>query len=117
VRVIAKDSYFWDCNGDRVIPQTSSTVTDAASWEASRLEMMSPRERIQLFRQQMSGKVVIPETWPGEEKLKEWAPHGVVEDALRPLGFMIARAALMNDSLSKSRLASSRLPVGRPRPA
>lgn len=117
VRVIAKDSDFWDCNGDLVIPQTSSTVTDAASWEAARLEMMSPRERIQLFRQQMSGKVVIPETWPGEEKLKEWAPHGVVEDALRPLGLMIARAALMNDSLSKSRLASSRLPVGRPRPA
>jgi hypothetical protein len=102
--VMAKAS---SVDGDAEI--SSTICTDPC--HAVRLEtsMMSPVERIQLFRQQMSGNVVIPDTWSGEEKLKDWARHGTVEDALRPLGLMMATASLANDSLSK-RATSSRLP-------
>jgi hypothetical protein len=86
-------------DGDHV----SSSTESAAAWEAAGrpLESMSPRDRIQLFRHQISGKVNIPETWPGEEKLKDWACHSDVEDALRPLGLMLATTSLVKDSLSR----------------
>jgi hypothetical protein len=103
----ASSGHEYGVDGDAEI--SSTICTDPC--HAVRLEtsMMSPLERIQLFRQQMSGKVVIPDTWSGEEKLKDWARHGTVEDALRPLGLMMATASLANDSLSK-RATSSRLP-------
>ncbi|CAM6036016.1 unnamed protein product [Sphagnum compactum] len=97
VQIVEASGRYWD--GDHV----SSSTESAAAWEAAGrpLESMSPRARIQLFRQQISGKVNIPETWPGEEKLKDWACHSDVEDALRPLGLMLATASLVEDSLSR----------------
>ncbi|KAH7404699.1 hypothetical protein KP509_15G039100 [Ceratopteris richardii] len=55
------------------------------------------RQRLQEYRMQMSGKVVIPDSWGREEQLQDWVTYGIVEDALRPAGLMAARAALVNE--------------------
>ncbi len=107
--VMAKASSGHEYGGDGDAEISSTICTDPCQVVRLETSMMSPLERIQLFRQQMSGNVVIPDTWSGEEKLKDWARHGTVEDALRPLGLMMATASLANDSLSK-RATSSRLP-------
>lgn len=68
---------------------------------------MSSSDRLQNFRRQQAGKVVIPETWEGEQKLQNWVGFGDVEEAMRPLGLMMARAALVTDSVDYTKRAKA----------
>ncbi|KAH7421318.1 hypothetical protein KP509_13G050600 [Ceratopteris richardii] len=78
-----------DCVPDAV---TEIAQTGARSEHA----IACGRKRLQLHRLQVSGKVVIPESWGREKFLQEWVAFGAVEDALRPAGLMAARAELMS---------------------
>lgn len=55
------------------------------------------RDKLQNFRMQMAGHVSLPDSWHGDNNLYDWIETEPVEEALRPLGLMMARAALIND--------------------
>jgi hypothetical protein len=61
---------------------------------------MSQRERLMQFRKEHAHPVVIPNQWEGEKNLHEYVAFGNIEDDLQPLGLMMARAALVNDSVT-----------------
>lgn len=61
---------------------------------------MSQRERLMQFRKEHAHPVVIPNQWEGEKNLHEYVAFGNIEDDLRPLGLMMARAALVDDSVT-----------------
>lgn len=74
--------------------------TGQDSWmedESDSMPSPSNREKLQHYRMQVAGEVTIPETWPGEEHLLEWIDTEPVEEALRPLGLLRARAALISE--------------------
>lgn len=66
----------------------------------SRDNFMSQRERLIQFRKEHAHLVVIPNQWEGEKNLHKYVAFGNVEDDLRPLGLMMARSALVNDSVT-----------------
>ncbi|MCO5570543.1 hypothetical protein L7F22_024266 [Adiantum nelumboides] len=65
--------------------------------ESGTQAFMCGRQRLQLHRLQVSGKVSIPDKWGCEQQLQEWVSYGIVEDALRPAGLMSARTALVSE--------------------
>lgn len=74
---------------------------------SSRDNGMSQRERLKRFSAEYSHHVAIPNQWEGEKRLHEFVSFGNVEAALRPFGLMMARAALVNDSMSSRYHCSS----------
>lgn len=60
--------------------------------------VVDPRKKLLDFREHVAGHGVIPNTWAGEQRLHEWSGFGNIEDALRPLGLVMARASLVSNS-------------------
>ena len=60
--------------------------------------VVDPRKKLLDFREHHAGHGVIPNTWAGEQRLHEWVGFGNIEDALRPLGLVMARASLVSNS-------------------
>ncbi|XP_024392728.1 uncharacterized protein [Physcomitrium patens] len=79
----------------------------AAEGSSSQDSFMSQRERLRRFSNEQCRSVVIPNQWGGETKLQEFVAFGNIEDALRPLGLMMARAALVSDSVNTRHRHSS----------
>ncbi|KAG0590120.1 hypothetical protein KC19_1G073500 [Ceratodon purpureus] len=86
------------------VDETSLCFGDADSSSQSQSQSqdsyMSQRERLRRFSSEQSRHVVIPNEWEGETKLQEFVAFGNIEAALRPLGLMMARAALVSDSVN-----------------
>lgn len=68
---------------------------------------MSQRERLRRFSAEYSHHVVIPNQWEGEKRLQDFVSFGNIETAMRPLGFTMARTALINDSMTSRHHCSS----------
>jgi hypothetical protein len=84
--------------------------SSSESQSQSQDSYMSQRERLRRFSSEQARHVAIPNEWEGETKLQEFVAFGNIEAALRPLGLMMARAALVSDSVDtrhRRRSASS----------
>lgn len=90
--------------------ESVSVSSDSQSQSQSRSQdscYMSQRERLRRFSSEQSRHVVIPNEWEGEQRLQEFVTFGNIEAALRPLGLMMARAALVSDSVTTRQRRSS----------
>lgn len=91
--------------------EEESQSLSSESQSQSQDSYMSQRERLRRFSSEQSRHVVIPNEWEGEQQLQEFVAFGNIEAALRPLGFMMARAALVSDSVTtRHRRSSSSTP-------
>ncbi|CAI0544343.1 unnamed protein product [Linum tenue] len=52
------------------------------------------RERLKRHREEVAGKVAVPEDWGQEKLLKEWMDYAPFDKLLAPAGLASARAAL-----------------------
>lgn len=91
--------------------ETSFSNEDADSSSESQSHSqdsyMSQRERLRRFSSEQARHVAIPNEWEGETKLQEFVAFGNIEAALRPLDLMMARAALVSDSVKTRHLRRS----------
>lgn len=85
---------------DSTAPDCDVTNLPHGGDESSQDSYMSQRERLRRFSNEQCRNVVIPNQWEGETKLQEFVAFGNIEAALRPLGLMMARAALVSDSVN-----------------
>ncbi|MCL7047911.1 hypothetical protein MKW94_030967 [Papaver nudicaule] len=61
------------------------------------VEVISGRERLKRHRNEVAGRVWIPELWGQEKLLKEWTDCSAFDNTLFPSGLMSARAALVRE--------------------
>ncbi|OMO49519.1 hypothetical protein CCACVL1_30959 [Corchorus capsularis] len=57
----------------------------------------SGRERLKRHREEVAGRVLIPDKWGKEELLKDWIDYSSFDKLLAPSGLALARQALMGD--------------------
>ncbi|GLT48721.1 hypothetical protein SLA2020_223290 [Shorea laevis] len=55
----------------------------------------SARERLKRHREEVAGRVPVPDKWGNEELLKDWMDHSSFDVLLAPKGLELARQALM----------------------
>jgi hypothetical protein len=60
-----------------------------------RKESSTGRERLKRHREEVSGKVMIPETWGQEDLLTDWIDYSSFDKLLAPDGITSAREALI----------------------
>jgi hypothetical protein len=96
-----------DSEEDEEEEEEESRSLSSESQSQSQDSYMSQRERLRRFSSEQSRHVVIPNEWEGEQKLQEFVAFGNIEAALRPLGLMMARAALVSDSVTTRHARSS----------
>ncbi|OMO89166.1 hypothetical protein COLO4_19881 [Corchorus olitorius] len=65
--------------------------------EALMLQKDSGRERLKRHREEVAGRVLIPDKWGKEELLKDWIDYSSFDKLLAPTGLALARQALMGD--------------------
>lgn len=92
-------------NDDDVEVERDALSESPAAYDADWTSLLSPsgnvvdpRKKLLDFREHVAGHGVIPNTWAGEQRLHEWSGFGNIEDALRPLGLVMARASLVSNS-------------------
>ncbi|KAI3832647.1 hypothetical protein MKW98_002193 [Papaver atlanticum] len=61
------------------------------------VEVVSGRERLKRHRNEVAGRVWIPDLWGHEKLLKEWTDCSAFDSTLFPNGLMSARAALVRE--------------------
>ncbi|MCL7033618.1 hypothetical protein MKW94_017703 [Papaver nudicaule] len=61
------------------------------------VEVISGRERLKRHRNEVAGRVWIPDLWGQEKLLKEWTDCSAFDTQLFPSGLMSARAALVRE--------------------
>ncbi|XVF05177.1 hypothetical protein REPUB_Repub05bG0149200 [Reevesia pubescens] len=72
------------------------------------LQKDSGRERLKRHREEVAGRVLIPDKWGKEELLKDWIDYSSFDSLLAPNGLALARKALMGDG---RRTGSQRLRI------
>lgn len=94
-----------DGDDDHVAVKRNALSRGRAAYDADWTSLLSPsgnvvdpRKKLLDFREHVAGHGVIPSTWAGEQRLHEWVGFGNIEDALRPLGLVMARASLVSNS-------------------
>lgn len=63
----------------------------------------STRERLKRHRQEVAGRVWVPEKWGQEKLLKDWVDCAVFDRPLVPAGLLTARRALVAESCTRRR--------------
>ncbi|XP_022754210.1 uncharacterized protein LOC111302682 [Durio zibethinus] len=63
--------------------------------EVEALQVDSERERLKRHREEIAGRVLIPDKWDKEELLKDWIDYSSFDSLLAPNGLASARKALM----------------------
>lgn len=66
-------------------------------------EISSGRERLKRHREEVAGRVLVPEKWGKEELMKDWIDYSSFDKLLVPNGIRSAREALMVDSAGRRR--------------
>jgi hypothetical protein len=69
---------------------------DSSEPEAA-LQKESGRERLKRHREEVAGRVLIPDTWGQEELLKDWIDYSSFDALLAPKGIMSARESLISE--------------------
>ncbi|XWS52881.1 hypothetical protein CRYUN_Cryun11dG0110600 [Craigia yunnanensis] len=99
------------CNN--VVLQGSVLVArghDSDGNEVEALQKDSGRERLKRHREEVSGRVLIPDKWGKEELLRDWIDYSSFDSLLAPSGLASARKALMTEG---RRTGSQRLRIER----
>lgn len=60
------------------------------------LQRESGRERLKRHREEVAGRVLIPDTWGQEGLLKDWIDYSSFDNLLAPSGLMSARESLIS---------------------
>ena len=60
-------------------------------------------DRVRKYRSTLKGDVVPPDSWQNENSLRDLVDWEPVEEALRPEGLMVARAAMMSSGTPSGR--------------
>ncbi|KAK3142688.1 hypothetical protein QOZ80_4BG0349980 [Eleusine coracana subsp. coracana] len=68
----------------------------------------STRERLKRHRQEVAGRVWVPEKWGQEKLLKDWVDCAVFDRPLVAAGLLTARRALVAESCTRRRPADHR---------
>jgi hypothetical protein len=68
------------------------------------------RERLKRHREEVSGKVMIPDTWGQENLLTDWIDYSSFDKLLAPKGITSAREALVAEG-RRARTSHQRLGV------
>ncbi|XVE79260.1 hypothetical protein DITRI_Ditri14bG0043500 [Diplodiscus trichospermus] len=76
--------------------------------EVEALQKDSGRERLKRHREEVAGRVLIPDKWGKEELLKDWMDYSSFDSLLAPNGLASARKALMAEG---RRTGSQRLRI------
>ncbi|KAF5744871.1 hypothetical protein HS088_TW07G00452 [Tripterygium wilfordii] len=58
---------------------------------------VAPRERLKRHREDVAGRVTIPERWEKEDLLKDWMDCSSFDALLAPKGVVSARASLVRE--------------------
>ncbi|XVF69179.1 hypothetical protein PTKIN_Ptkin11bG0059700 [Pterospermum kingtungense] len=77
--------------------------------EVEGLQKDAGRERLKRHREEVAGRVMIPDKWGKEELLKDWIDYSSFDSLLAPNGLASARKALMAEG---RRTGSQRLRIG-----
>lgn len=88
------------CFDETCLPLQGRDSSSHESQSQSHDSFMSQRERLRRFSSEQARHVSIPNEWEGETRLQEFVAFGNIEAALRPLGLMMARSALVSDSVT-----------------
>lgn len=62
----------------------------------------SGRERLKRHREEVAGRVLVPDKWGKEELLKDWMDYSSFDSLLAPTGLASARKALMTEGRRSS---------------
>ncbi|GKU93829.1 hypothetical protein SLEP1_g7392 [Rubroshorea leprosula] len=81
-------------NIDGVGPENCHSLEAREAGEALQLKD-SARERLKRHREEVAGRVPVPDKWGNEELLKDWMDHSSFDALLAPKGLELARQALM----------------------
>ncbi|XVF46912.1 hypothetical protein PTKIN_Ptkin03bG0066300 [Pterospermum kingtungense] len=85
------------CNN--VVLQGSILVPRGSGGDGNEVEALqkdnSGRERLKRHREEVAGRVLIPDRWDKEELLKDWIDYSSFDSLLAPKGLASARRALM----------------------
>ncbi|WCJ41822.1 Protein BIC2 [Euphorbia peplus] len=82
---------------------------DTKGKEITVVEKEEPRERLKRHREEVAGRVMIPDKWSQENLLRDWMDYTIFDDLLAPKGLASAREALMAEG--RSRTSSQRLRI------
>ncbi|KAL4611705.1 hypothetical protein ACB092_08G144700 [Castanea dentata] len=69
---------------------------DSATEPEAILQRESGRERLKRHREEVAGRVLIPDTWGQEGLLKDWIDYSSFDNLLAPKGLMSARESLIS---------------------
>lgn len=69
---------------------------DSATEPEAILQRESGRERLKRHREEVAGRVLIPDTWGQEGLLKDWIDYSSFDNLLAPSGLMSARESLIS---------------------
>lgn len=84
--------------------------TSDGNYEVETLQKVDTgRERLKRHREEVAGRVLIPDKWGKEELLKDWMDYSSFDSLLAPNGLASARKALMAEG---RRTGSQRLRIG-----
>ena len=65
------------------------------------------RERLKRHRDEVAGRVVVPERWGMEDRMREWIDYSSFDRVLAPNGVRSAREALVVEAQRRRQLPSS----------
>ncbi|KAJ6708249.1 hypothetical protein OIU85_028518 [Salix viminalis] len=77
--------------------ETSQITNKAQTWgqQSGTLSSSSGRERLKRHIEEVSGKVMIPDSWGQENLLTDWIDYSSFDKLLAPKGITSAREALI----------------------
>ena len=70
-------------------------------------EVNSGRERLKRHREEVAGRVLVPEKWGKEELMKDWIDYSSFDKLLIPNGIRSAREALTLEAAGRHRTQAS----------
>ncbi|KAK8641354.1 hypothetical protein V6N13_010765 [Hibiscus sabdariffa] len=94
-----EDDKSYSCSNGSVVQGSASAPRGHCS---DGNEKDSGRERIKRHREEVAGRVSIPDKWGKEELLRDWMDYSSFDSLLAPTGLTSARKALMAEGRSSS---------------
>ncbi|CAL5027634.1 unnamed protein product [Urochloa decumbens] len=79
----------------KAAPPVATKEAAAAAADDDQAAAESTRERLKRHRQEMAGRVWVPELWGQEKLLKDWVDCAVFDRPMVPAGLLTARRALI----------------------
>ncbi|KAK8550791.1 hypothetical protein V6N13_119299 [Hibiscus sabdariffa] len=94
-----EDDKSYSCSNDSVVQGSASAPRGHCS---DGNEKDSGRESLKRHREEVAGRVTVPDKWGKEELLRDWMDYSSFDSLLAPTGLASARKALMAEGRSSS---------------